>query len=186
MPRNILFVVYPDVSLLDLAGPQGVFWVSPLRARARLAGYRCHTASLGGGAVQSVEGTMMHVESLETFDLRLVDTVVVPGSPKIIDVAQESASLIAWLHDAPGKVRRVASVCTGAFLLGFAGLLDDKPCHHPLGDARPLPPAVSQRGPGRRRHLRSAAASLDLGRRHHRHRPARSPWWRPTMATRWR
>lgn len=127
MPRNILFVVYPEVSLLDLAGPQTVFWAASRYAHEHgLAGYRCHTASLDGGAVPSAEGTMLQVESLETLDLRLVDTVIVPGSPKIIDVAQHSASLIAWLHDAPCKVRRVASVCTGAFLLGFAGLLDGK------------------------------------------------------------
>lgn len=127
MPRNVLFVAYPDVSLLDLAGPQTVFWAAANYARARgMAGYRCHTVSLAGGKVTSVEGTTMESVSLESFDLRLVDTVVVPGSPTILEVAKNSTALIDWLNHASGKVRRVASVCSGAFLLAFAGLLDGK------------------------------------------------------------
>ncbi len=127
MPRNVLFVAYPDVSLLDLAGPQTVFWAAANYARARgMAGYRCHTASLPGGKVTSVEGTTMESVSLESFDLRLVDTVVVPGSPAILEVAKNSTALIDWLNHASGNVRRVASVCSGAFLLAFAGLLDGK------------------------------------------------------------
>lgn len=127
MPRNILFVVYPDVSLLDLAGPQTAFWAASNHARARgMAGYRCHTASLAGGTVTAVEGTAMQTGSLESFDMRVVDTVVVPGSPNILHVAENSAPLIAWLHLAAGRARRVASVCSGAFLLGFAGLLDGR------------------------------------------------------------
>ncbi|MGO4307098.1 GlxA family transcriptional regulator [Cupriavidus sp. RAF12] len=125
MPRNVLFVAYPDVSLLDLAGPQTVFWAASNYARARgLAGYCCLTVSVSGGAVPSVEGTTMQTLALESFDTRMIDTVIVPGSPEIIRVAQNSAALIDWLRTTSGKVRRVASVCSGAFLLGYAGLLD--------------------------------------------------------------
>lgn len=127
MPRNVLFVAYPDVSLLDLAGPQTVFWAASNYARERgMAGYRCHTASLSGGMVAAVEGTSMQTVALESFDMRRIDTVVVPGSPNIIQVAKNSASLIAWLNTASTEVRRVASVCSGAFLLAYAGLLDGK------------------------------------------------------------
>lgn len=126
-PRNILFVVYPDVSLLDLAGPQTVFWAASNYARERgLAGYRCLTASLTGGMVVAVEGTTMQTVSLETFDLQAIDTVVVPGSPNILEVANNNGPLIDWLSRVPKDVRRVASVCSGAFLLAFAGLLNGK------------------------------------------------------------
>lgn len=127
MPRNILFVAYPDVSLLDLAGPQTVFWAASNYARARgMAGYRCLTASFDGGVMASVEGTVMQTEAIGTYDPRVIDTVIVPGSPDILQVARNSAPLIAWLHSASGTVRRVASVCSGAFLLAYAGLLDGK------------------------------------------------------------
>jgi transcriptional regulator GlxA family with amidase domain len=127
MPRNILFVAYPDVSLLDLAGPQTVFWAASNYARARgMAGYRCHTTSYAGGMVATVEGTTMDSVSLASFDLRMIDTVIVPGSPTILEVAKAETALLDWLTHASCKVRRVASVCSGAFLLAFAGLLDGK------------------------------------------------------------
>lgn len=127
LPRNILFVAYPDVSLLDLAGPQTVFWAAAKYARARgMAGYRCHTASFAGGMVSTVEGTAMDSESLASFDLRTIDTVVVPGSPTILEVAKSETALIDWLAHASCKIRRTASVCSGAFLLASAGLLDGK------------------------------------------------------------
>ncbi|NOV27056.1 helix-turn-helix domain-containing protein [Cupriavidus necator] len=127
VPRNILFVAYPDVSLLDLAGPQTVFWAASRYAVARgMPGYRCHTASYAGGMVTTVEGTAMHTAALDAFDLGTIDTVVVPGSPAILEVARTSTPLIEWLTRASGSVRRMASVCSGAFLLGFAGLLDGK------------------------------------------------------------
>ncbi len=127
MPRNILFVAYPDVSLLDLAGPQTVFWAASNYARARgMAGYKCHTTSFSGGMVATVEGTAMSSVSLASFDLRVVDTVIVPGSPTILEVARNETALIDWLAQAASKTRRMASVCSGAFLLAFAGLLDGK------------------------------------------------------------
>lgn len=126
-PRDVLFVAYPDVSLLDLAGPQTVFWAASNYARARgMAGYRCHTASVSGGMIAAVEGTTVQTVAVESFEMGTIDTVVVPGSPDIMQVAKNSAPLIAWLHAAYGEVRRVASVCSGAFLLGYAGLLDGK------------------------------------------------------------
>ncbi len=127
MPRDILFVAYPDVSLLDLAGPQTVFWAASRYARERgMAGYHCHIASPTGGMVTAVEGIALQTESLASFDLRALDTVVVPGSPHILQVAKEATTLIAWLARSAGEVRRVASVCSGAFLLAHAGLLDGK------------------------------------------------------------
>lgn len=127
MPHNVLFVAYPDVSLLDLTGPQAAFWTASNYARERgLPGYLCHTASLSGGRIQSVEGTAIETVALDAFDLRVVDTIVVPGSPCILQVAKHSADLIEWLAAASTSVRRMASVCSGAFLLAFARLLDGK------------------------------------------------------------
>ncbi len=127
MPRNVLFVTYPGVSMLDLAGPQTVFWAASNYARqCGMPGYRCHTASLSGGKVVSMEGTILDTVALDSFDLRVVDTVVVPGSPDILQVAKRSADLVEWLAGASTTVRRMASICSGAFLLAFAGLLDGK------------------------------------------------------------
>lgn len=127
MARNVLFVAYPGMSLHDLAGPQTVFWAGSNYARDRgIAEYRCHTASITGGMVTTVEGAAIQTLTLDTFDLHTVDTIVVPGSPTILQIARAETSLIEWLKVAGQDVRRVASVCSGALLLAFAGLLDGK------------------------------------------------------------
>jgi transcriptional regulator GlxA family with amidase domain len=52
-----------------------------------------------------------------------IDTLIVVGGDGV-RAAQENEALVAWIHRAAGGSRRVASVCTGAFLLARAGLLD--------------------------------------------------------------
>jgi transcriptional regulator GlxA family with amidase domain len=54
-----------------------------------------------------------------------IDTLVVTGGLGTA-AARGDERLVAWLRDAAGRSRRVASVCTGAFLLAKAGLLDDR------------------------------------------------------------
>mgnify|MGYP003337218768 CR=1 FL=1 len=55
-----------------------------------------------GGMVATVEGTAMSSVSLASFDLRVVDTVIVPGSPTLLEVARNETALIDWLAHAAG------------------------------------------------------------------------------------
>lgn len=126
-PRRILFVTFPKFGLLDLSGPQTVFWCATNLAQARgLPGYDCHTVSIGGGIVRSIEGVVLHTEDVGQYQPRDVDTVIVPGTPEILEVVDASAHLVHWLRQTAGIVRRTASVCTGAFFLGEAGLLQGR------------------------------------------------------------
>jgi transcriptional regulator GlxA family with amidase domain len=125
--RRILFVAFPEVGLLDLTGAQTVFWAATKAMAARgLKGYECATASLDGGLVRSAEGLEVMSRRLDAFRASTIDTLVVPGSPAMVSVLDESTSLVGWLRTASGKTRRTASVCTGGFLLAAAGLLDHK------------------------------------------------------------
>ena len=54
-----------------------------------------------------------------------IDTLVVPGGQGTRAAAQDE-KLIAWIRSAAKRSRRVTSVCTGAFLLAAAGLLDGR------------------------------------------------------------
>lgn len=125
--RRVLFVAFPDVGLLDLTGAQTVFWAATKAMEARgLPGYERITASLEGGLMRSAEGLELQTSSLAGLRPSAVDTLIVPGSPCMDEVLDRSAPLVKWLRRASGRARRTASVCSGAFLLAAAGLLDHK------------------------------------------------------------
>ena len=125
--RRVLFVAFPDVGLLDLTGAQTVFWAATKAMQARgLEGYERCTASLEGGLMRSAEGLELQTAALAAFRPASVDTLIVPGSPHMESVLDRSGSLVQWLRRASRSVRRTASVCSGAFLLAAAGLLDDR------------------------------------------------------------
>ncbi|VVP29307.1 HTH-type transcriptional regulator CdhR [Pseudomonas fluorescens] len=126
-PRNIVFVAYPQMGLLDLTGAQTVFWVANHAMTERgLPGYALHTASLTGGEIQTAEGLVVQSRKLSEFDNNPVDTLIVPGSPSIRQIVAQSTALVDWLRDASVTATRTASVCSGTFLLAQAGLLDGR------------------------------------------------------------
>nr|WP_307722155.1 GlxA family transcriptional regulator [Duganella callida] len=125
--RLVLFLAFPGMCMLDLAGPQTVFWSACRWLGERgLPGYDRRTVSLAGGPVQTLEGVPMHTLPLSDFDPTQVDTIIVPGSPWIEQAIAQSQELMEWLRAAAGQARRTASVCSGAFMLAQAGLLNGK------------------------------------------------------------
>lgn len=122
-----MFVAFPGMCMLDMAGPQTVFWSASgsLAARGQPE-YERHTVSLDGGPVPTLEGVPMHTLPLADFAAADIDTIIVPGSPHIEQAIEHSRRLIEWLRDASDRARRTASVCSGAFMLAQAGLLDGR------------------------------------------------------------
>lgn len=126
-PRHIAFVAYPQMGLLDLTGAQTVFWAASRVMQARgLPGYQLHTASLEGGLVPSAEGLAVDTSRLEQLAAVAIDTFIVPGAPAICQTLDDYSTLTDWLHANAARGRRIASVCSGAFLLAKAGLLDGR------------------------------------------------------------
>ena len=82
--------------------------------------YEIHLLSEAGGALPSSLGMTMETRafSSETFDTLIVSGLLVP--------APSSERMIAFLRDAQARTRRMAAVCTGAFIFAEAGLLDGK------------------------------------------------------------
>jgi transcriptional regulator GlxA family with amidase domain len=127
LDRLVLFLAYDDVGLLDLSGPQTVFWAADKRMRERgLPGYARRVASLQGGMVRSAEGMALATEALPGFLPGDIDTIIVPGSPDMPRVQPLLKELSDWIAVAAGRARRTASVCSGTFLLAQAGLLNGK------------------------------------------------------------
>jgi transcriptional regulator GlxA family with amidase domain len=117
MAREIAFLVFPDFQILDLTGPLEVFSQAERRVPGR---YRLRTLAFAPGPVVSSSGLAVCAEAAEPF--AGADTLIVVGG-RGTDAVSADPAYPAWIKAASGRVRRVASVCNGAFLLAEAGLL---------------------------------------------------------------
>lgn len=124
MPR-VLIVAFQGAQTLDITGPAEVF-AAANRELGRQH-YRVALASLSGGSLPSSSGLVLHTQALQQTRPLADDTVIVAGGEEH-DVIRALATdgYVTWLKRASGRVHRLASVCTGAFLLAAAGVLDGK------------------------------------------------------------
>lgn len=123
-PRAIALIIFPDLQLLDAAGPITAFEIANHFAPNA---YTLRVFSSSGGLVRSSAGIGMPSESVKGLKLASLDTIIVSGGQGTRPAMQDDA-LITLLKRASGKVRRITSVCSGAYLLAQAGLLDGKRC----------------------------------------------------------
>jgi transcriptional regulator GlxA family with amidase domain len=95
-----------------------------LAAAAGIIGYKISVVAANGGVVSTGSNAALLAEPLATLDGSEIDTILVPGS---LDFhAPHPPDLIAWLGRHAPKVRRVVSICVGAFVLAKAGLLSGR------------------------------------------------------------
>ena len=117
----MIFLILPEVEMLDFAGPLQVF-SEAARTRPRYRIRLCSTRE----RVRCDQGvTLADLEPLP--DAHSGDLVIVPGMPYRMTERIERP-VLRWLRDAHAGGAHVASVCTGAFVLGEAGLLAGRRC----------------------------------------------------------
>jgi transcriptional regulator GlxA family with amidase domain len=116
----VLVVLFPGFQIIDAAGPIGAFEVA---TRFASGAYAIRTAASAAGLVPSSSGVPMPAEALS--GRAKADTFIVVGGNGTGE-AMRDAALIRAIRQAPQRARRVASVCSGAFLLAQAGLLEGK------------------------------------------------------------
>jgi transcriptional regulator GlxA family with amidase domain len=119
-PRTIAFVIFPDFQILDAAGPIAAFEIA---SHAPAHPYRLRVVAAKAGLVRSSSGIAMPADALSR--LRDADTLIVAGGQGTRAVMVSGALNPALKRLLP-RVRRLASVCSGAFVLAAAGLLDGK------------------------------------------------------------
>ena len=141
MPRLITFLVFPDFQILDLTGPLEVFAQAD---RKRPGSYTVRTVALDPGPVIASCGLPILAESPKRVNgdsspdegsedtaaatataSAAIDTLVVVGG-RGTSGALRDPRYAQWIRRAAAEARRTASVCSGAFLLAEAGLLDGR------------------------------------------------------------
>jgi transcriptional regulator GlxA family with amidase domain len=124
--RIIEVLAYPSVQLLDVSGPLQVF-ASANDHVAQMGGtppYVLRVVAKGGQSVTASSGLEITTRPLPRI-ATAVDTLMIAGGPGV-DAAVADPALVDWVRQRASKARRVASVCTGAFLLGASGVLDGR------------------------------------------------------------
>jgi len=124
--RVVELLAFPLVQLLDVTGPIQVF-ASANEFVVEAGGappYDLRLVTRGGAQVTTSAGVKLSSRLLAPVGAT-VDTLIVAGGPGV-DAAAADPAIIAWVQTRAKRARRVASVCTGAFLLAASGLLDGR------------------------------------------------------------
>jgi cyclohexyl-isocyanide hydratase len=127
---NVGFVIFPDLTQLDFTGPQQVL--------ARLPDSAMHIVAKTLDPVPSDSG--LSLMPTHTFaDSPPLDLICVPGGFRGVINAMADRDLIAFVQQQARTAKYVTSVCTGAFILGAAGLLKGRRATTHWGYAELLP-----------------------------------------------
>jgi transcriptional regulator GlxA family with amidase domain len=118
--RKMAFVCFPEFQGLDLVGPMEVFSLVDLSGKL---GYECHVLSEKGGLVSSISGMTIMTEKFRS--LQGFDSLIIIGGKHVQQFGQHQ-SIVQYIQGQQSNVKRIVSICSGAFLLARAGLLDLK------------------------------------------------------------
>jgi transcriptional regulator GlxA family with amidase domain len=124
--RQVVILAFPGVNLLDVAGPAQVF-TSAMELRSAEdsqpdPAYRVTLVSVHGGLTKTTSGLEINSVPVSSVDGLPIDTLLIAGGHGSEDAA-DTEEIVAWLRAVQPRVRRIGSICTGAFVLAAAGLV---------------------------------------------------------------
>lgn len=124
--RRVVLLAFDQMNVLDLCGPlQALASANRLHAGKGGPLYDTCVASVRGGLVTTSSGLPIMTVAIATLDRVAIDTLIVPGGSKD-DEFHAPPAMVKWIARRAPTVRRLCSVCTGAFMLAAAGLLDGR------------------------------------------------------------
>ncbi|MDU9023461.1 GlxA family transcriptional regulator [Pseudomonas corrugata] len=119
--KTVAMVLFPDFLLLDMAGPMEVFSIAN-RYIEPDQHYQLLTLGTERGALRASNGVAVEADIHIDQAWAAYDVLLVPGGPGAYN--DRHPGLHTWLRAATQRAMRYGSICTGAFVLGEAGLLD--------------------------------------------------------------
>ena len=119
--RRVVIVAFPRVQSLDVLGPAEVFSTA---TQLSPDAYEVEVVAAEAGPLPT-SSVALHPDRTLDECRGPTDTLLAAGGRGVHDAARDER-LVAWLTAAATRSRRVTSVCTGAFLLARAGLLDGR------------------------------------------------------------
>ena len=123
MRRNVVFLVAPPFELLDLTGPYAVF--AEANASSRRSEYALEIVSTNRKqSVASSAGVSIIAQHYYQDFRKPIDTLLLIGGSGAMRPFHKD--VLGWIRARRDRIRRFASVCTGAFLLAATGLLDGR------------------------------------------------------------
>ncbi|HKO91294.1 MAG TPA: DJ-1/PfpI family protein, partial [Polyangiaceae bacterium] len=126
LPR-VIIVSFDGFASMDALGPYETFVAASHLLPE--GGYRVLLTSVAGGPCRTGSGLRVDTECLLRLRPQAGDTVLVAGAESTpVMAAARDAQLLGWLRKAAPVVRRLGSVCSGAFVLGELGVLNGKRC----------------------------------------------------------
>ena len=128
--RSVAILALPGVQLLDVSGPLDVFAEANAQAGSRptaAAPYRLQVIASRPGPILSSSGIRLLADATisENGSSEKFDTLLVAGCPNAAEISP-GARVLEWLRQIAPHLRRYGSVCSGAFVLAAAGLLDGR------------------------------------------------------------
>ncbi|MBB2173438.1 GlxA family transcriptional regulator [Gluconacetobacter asukensis] len=123
--KTFVILLYPGVTLLDVSGPAQVFAAVCQENEQEFGNINLIYVSEHGGSIETDVALSVNTVPFYCLDTVMIDTLLIPGGPGVWK-AIKSDVLVARIRDWGRSLRRVASVCLGAFLLAEAGLLDGR------------------------------------------------------------
>ncbi|WP_239014671.1 GlxA family transcriptional regulator [Archangium violaceum] len=135
--RRVVVLAVPPVQELDVVGPVEVFaGLNRLLGRSG-SGYEIELVTSTAERLVTGESGLSLLAGQSFHEVRgRIDTLLVAGGTGVLNV--RDPSLLRWLCERASQVRRLGSICTGAFLLAEAGLLDGRRATTHWGWAREM------------------------------------------------
>ena len=124
MPTTPVYIAcFAGAELLDIAGPTSVFSTAT-SLLGRKAGYDVRLVAERAGPIVTSSGITLTAQHALSSLRGSIDTLIVPGG--LMGAIDGAASLVPIVNRLAPRVRRLASVCSGAFILSRAGLLNGR------------------------------------------------------------